>query len=83
MKYYITNSKKLTKFFRRKNDCMHDTVLVHVIEHLSFGKVKANLFYDDKHFPYCWANYLGTTIIESKDIYEVSESLYPLSKFYY
>lgn len=73
-KYLIIDVTKLTKFFRKKN--YRGYFLVDIIEQLSFGKVKVNLFYDDKHFPYYWANYIGTTIVELKDIEEANSSLY-------
>lgn len=73
-KYLIIDVTKLTKFFRRKN--YRGYFLVDVVEQLSFGKVKVNLFYDDKYFPYHWVNYIGTTVIELKDIEEADSSLY-------
>ena len=72
-KYLIINVTKLTKFFRKKN--YRGYFLVDVIEQLPFGKVKVNLFYDDKYFPYYWVNYIGTTVVELKDIEEADSSL--------
>lgn len=73
-KYLIIDVTKLTKFFRRKN--YRGYFLVDIIEQLPFGKVKVNLFYDDKHFPYYWVNYIGSTVVELKDIKEANSSLY-------
>lgn len=73
-KYLIIDVTKLTKFFRKKNYRGH--FLVDVIEQLPFGKVKVNLFYNDTYFPYYWVNYIGTTVVELKDIEEADSSLY-------
>lgn len=75
--YYLIEVNKLTKYYRRKNLYInHKHFLVDIIQELPFGKIKVNLFYNDKYFPYCYANYIGTTIIEKKDLKIADKNLY-------
>lgn len=62
-------SDKLTKFYRRKNlGIGRRCLFLKIKEHFPYGKVKVDLYYDSINCPYWCANYVGTTIIELKDI---------------
>lgn len=62
----VIDCKKLTKYYRKKQ--YNGDLLVDIVEEFPFGKVKVNLFLDDRFFPYYWVNYVGTTIVDKKDI---------------
>ena len=80
-KYLVIDSAKLINFFRKKSSA--NQFLVKIVERQSFGKVKVDVFYNDKSCPYYSANYIGTTIVDADDIIEADAELYEKNMYCY
>ena len=68
-KILYIDSKLVCKAYRKHNPYY---MLVRVVEHLNFGKVKVECYWFDIPCPYYPANFLGYDIVEEKDIKELN-----------
>ncbi len=66
--FYI-DSNLVSKVFRKHNPYY---IMVQVVEHLNFGKVKVDCYWFDIPCAYYSVNFLGCDIVEEKDIKELN-----------